>query len=61
MDARAMPLVGQLLAHLDGPHAFVDPTVAIALTAVVLNSHLECQFRVNHLVNALCSHLGQLS
>ena len=54
VNAGAMPLVGLFLAHLDGAHALVDPAVAIALTVVVLHGHLECQFRVNHLVNALC-------
>ena len=40
-DACALPFVGQLFAHLYGTHALVDPLVVIALTTIVLHSHLE--------------------
>jgi hypothetical protein len=43
VNTRAMPLVCQLLTHLNGTHALIYPTVAVALTAIVLDGHLEGQ------------------
>ena len=42
-------------------HTLVNPTVAVTLAAVVLNSHLEGQLRVNHLVNAHTAQFGKPS
>ena len=54
-----MPLVRQLLTHLDGAHALVYPAVAVALATIVLDGHLKGQFWVNHLVNAHTAQLGK--
>ena len=59
MNARAVPLICQLFAHLDGAHALVYPEVAVTLTTIVLDGYLEGQLRVYHLVNALSTDFCQ--
>ena len=53
------PLVGEVFGNLDGLKALVNPIVGIAEALEVCERLLDAEFRVLHLMDAVCSYLRE--